>query len=633
VTNKVIIVTGVSGSGKTTVGNALAERLKVAFYDADSFHPASNVKKMSSGIPLDDDDREPWLKAINDLIQEKLPSSSLIIGCSALKEKYRDLLSAGIDLSSILWVHLQGNYDLIYRRMKERAGHFMTADMLQSQFEAYESPAQGLLVDVGQELNEITDQIISKLDMNKSDVGLIGLGVMGTSLARNIAGKGFSVSIFNRHVEGKEEDVARKTADKYAELKQSKPFDDLEAFTASLKTPRKIILMVNAGQAVDDVIVKLTPLLDAGDVVAECGNSHFRDTDNRQKKLATLGIHFVGTGVSGGEEGALKGPSIMPGGSTEGFELVKDILFSIAAKNELNEICCGHIGDGGAGHFVKMVHNGIEYAEMQLITEMYSHLRYDQKKEPGEIASVFEQWNQGDANSYLLSITIDILRFKDADGTPLINKISDVAGNKGTGSWTTITASELGVPVPAISEALFSRYLSSFSNDRSRYASLYQNEGNSFLIDGDNLMHTYMFCRIINHYQGMKLIKEASDTFKWDIDTAALLKIWSGGCIIRSSLLSVFRKGWTDSGSDIMEHPYTRNLINDHLGEIKQAISDLARSDRSYPVSSSCLEYFKMLVTPRSSAYMIQAQRDYFGAHTYKRIDDPSETSDHTNWY
>jgi 6-phosphogluconate dehydrogenase len=246
---------------------------------------------------------------------------------------------------------------------------------------------------------------------------------------------------------------------------------------------------------------------------------------------------------------------------------------------------------------------------------------------------VFEQWNQGDANSYLLSITIDILRFKDADGTPLINKISDVAGNKGTGSWTTITASELGVPVPAISEALFSRYLSSFSNDRSRYASLYQNEGNSFLIDDDNLMHTYMFCRIINHYQGMKLIKEASDSFKWAIDTAALLKIWSGGCIIRSSLLSVFRKGWTDSGSDIMEHPYTRNLVNDHLGEIKQTISGLARSDRSYPVSSSCLEYFKMLITPRSSAYMIQAQRDYFGAHTYKRIDDPSGTSHHTNWY
>ncbi|HLO81795.1 MAG TPA: NADP-dependent phosphogluconate dehydrogenase [Chitinophagaceae bacterium] len=631
--NKVILITGVSGSGKTTVGNALAERMKVAFYDGDSFHPAANVAKMSSGIPLDDHDRQPWLKAINERIREKLPSSSLIIGCSALKEKYRGLLSEGIDPSSILWVHLQGNYELIYQRMTERAGHFMTADMLQSQFEAYEAPAQGLLLDVNQDLEKIIDQIISKLEMNQSDVGLIGLGVMGTSLARNIAGKGFSISIFNRHIEGKEEDVARKMAATYAELNQSKPFDDLEGFVASLHTPRKIILMVNAGEAVDDVIVKLTPLLNAGDVIVEGGNSHFRDTNERQKKLAALGIHFVGTGVSGGEEGALKGPSIMPGGSIEGFELVKDILFSIAARNESNEICCGHIGDGGAGHFVKMVHNGIEYAEMQLITEMYSHLRYDQEKDPEEIALVFELWNQGEANSYLLGITIDILRFKDTDGTPLINKISDVAGNKGTGSWTTITASELGVPVPATAEALFSRYLSSFNNDRSKYASLYNKEHNSIHIDPEHLRQAYMFCRIINHYQGIKLIKEASDIFSWHIDTAALLKIWSGGCIIRSSLLSIFRKGWSACGSDIMEHPFTRSLVNAHLGEIKQTISDLARSNRSYPVSSSCLEYFKMLITPRSSAYLIQAQRDYFGAHTYRRIDDPSGTSHHTNWY
>jgi 6-phosphogluconate dehydrogenase len=633
VTNKLIIITGVSGSGKTTVGMALAERLKVPFYDGDAFHPASNVAKMSAGIPLDDDDREPWLKAINAMTREKLTSTSLIIGCSALKEKYRSMLSAGIDPGSISWVHLQGSYDLLYGRMTKRAGHFMPADMLKSQFETYEAPTHGILLDVGQELDIIIDQIISKLDMNKSDVGLIGLGIMGTSLARNIAGKGFSISIFNRHVEGKEEHVAKRMADQYEELKRSKPFDDLEAFSASLKTPRKIILMVNAGQAVDDVISKLVPLLDAGDVIAECGNSHFRDTDNRQKKLAALGIHFVGTGVSGGEEGALKGPSIMPGGSTEGFELVKDILFSIAAKNDRNEVCCDHIGDAGAGHFVKMVHNGIEYAEMQLIAEMYSHFRYDQKKEPDEIATVFEHWNQGDANSYLLSITIDILRFKDADGRPLIDRISDVAGNKGTGSWTTISASELGVPVPAISEALFSRYLSSFSGDRLRYASLYGKTDHSIVIDPGKLLHTYMFCRIINHYQGMKLIREASEVFNWHIDTAALLKIWSGGCIIRSSLLSIFRQGWNDYCSDIMEHPYTRNLVHTHLEDIKETISGLAGSDRSYPVSSSCLEYFKMLVTPRSSAYMIQAQRDYFGAHTYKRIDDPTGISHHTNWY
>ncbi len=633
VNNHVIIITGVSGSGKTSVGRALAERMEISFYDGDSFHPASNVAKMSSGIPLDDHDREPWLKAINGLIREKLPSASLIIGCSALKEKYRSLLTAGLDPSSILWVHLQGSYDLLYSRMKERAGHFMPADMLKSQFEAYEAPSQGILVDVGQDLNTIIDQIILNLDMSKSDVGLIGLGVMGTSLARNIAGKGFSISIFNRHVAGKEEDVARKTVSQYRELEHAQPFDDLVAFAASLKTPRKIILMVNAGQAVDDIIEKLTPLLDAGDVITECGNSHFRDTGQRQKKLGERGIHFVGTGVSGGEEGALLGPSIMPGGSREGFALMKDILLGIAARNNQGEICCDHIGDGGAGHFVKMVHNGIEYAEMQLITEMYSHFRYDQKKGPEEIARIFDLWNNGDAGSYLLGITIDILRFKDADGSPLIDKISDVAGNKGTGSWTSITACELGVPVPSMTEALFSRYLSSFKADRLRYSSLYASGDVALKIDTDDLLRTYMFCRIINHYQGMKMIREASDAFGWNIDTGALLKIWSGGCIIRSALLSILREGWEECGSDIMQHPFTQQLINAHLDSIKKTMSAMTGSDRAYPVCTSCLEYFKMLITPRSSAYLIQAQRDYFGAHTYKRTDDPSGISHHTKWY
>jgi 6-phosphogluconate dehydrogenase len=561
-----------------------------------------------------------------------LPSDTLILACSALKEKYRKLLSADIDPSFITWVHLQGDYNIIYRRMSERRGHFMNADMLRSQFETYEKPEYGLLLNIDQNLDQIMKQIVSSIEISKSEVGLIGLGVMGTSLARNISRNGFSLSIYNRHLEGIEEGVAKKMVEQFPELQHSKPFDDLEKFVASLALPRKIILMINAGKSVDDVIGNLLPFLQAGDVIVDGGNSHYRDTGSREKKLIESGVHFVGTGVSGGAEGALLGPSIMPGGSEQGFEMVKDVLLSIAARNDLNEICCDYIGDGGAGHFVKMVHNGIEYAEMQLIAEFYSHFRYDQQKDTEEIAYIFEDWNRGDASSYLLGITIDILRRKDADGLPLIDKISDEAGNKGTGSWTTISASELGVPVPAMTEALFSRYLSSFKTERNRYADIYDNEETQVFILGENLLHTYMFSRIMNHYQGIKLIKEASNNFEWQINTEALLRIWSGGCIIRSSLLSILRNEWLKCHADILEHTYTRNLINSRIIEIKETISKMSLSVRAYPVTSSCLDYFKGLISSRSNANMIQAQRDYFGAHTYKRTDDPSGKAYHTNW-
>lgn len=631
--NKVILVTGVSGSGKTTVGSALAKKLNAAFYDGDAFHPAANIAKMTAGIPLDDSDRLPWLQAINTAIQEKLPTETLVVACSALKEKYRALLSADIDPDAFVWAHLQGTYALIHQRISARAGHFMNPDLLRSQFEAYEAPTHGIQVDIDQDLDQIIHHIVANMNLNTSELGLIGLGVMGTSLARNIADKGFAISIFNRHVAGKEEGIAQKAAAKYPELHTAKSFDDLKAFVASLQSPKKIVVMVNAGPAVDDVLQQLLPLLDAGDVLVDGGNSHYKDTAKRQQQLATQGIHFVGTGVSGGEEGALLGPSIMPGGSKQGYESVKDILSAIAAKNDLNETCCDYVGDGGAGHFVKMVHNGIEYAEMQLIAEVYSHFRYDQKKEPETIASRFDAWNQGDASSYLLGITADILRHKDTDGLPLLDKIADAAGNKGTGSWTTITACELGVPVPAMTEALFSRYLSSFKKERLGYADLYPTEDTPISIETEALLHTFMFCRIVNHYQGLKLIQEASDTYGWHIQTEALLRIWSGGCIIRSTLLRILSHGWSDCQGDAMAHPYTRSLINAQLPNIKATVSLLAQSAHAYPVITSCLDYFKYLVSARSNAYLIQAQRDYFGAHTYQRTDDPSGTSYHTKWY
>ena len=644
---RVIIVTGVSGSGKTTVGKALAQRFGAEFHDGDQFHPPANVAKMSSRIPLNDDDREPWLKAINSFIRERLLPANhsprvdsprvdswrvpcLVIACSALKERYRSALTENLGPLDVQWVHLQGSYDVIYRRMNERKEHFMSADMLRSQFDAYEQPLQGIKINVDRDLDQVIDKIVSMISTGRSEVGLIGLGVMGTSLARNIASRGFTISIFNRHVAGKEEGVAKKAAAKFSELANAKPFDDLQAFVESLHTPRKIILMVNAGKAVDDVINNIGPFLQPGDTIVDGGNSLYKDTEAREKVLTDKGIHFVGSGISGGEEGALRGPSIMPGGSEAGCEQVKHILSAIAARNDQGEVCCGYIGKGGAGHFVKMVHNGIEYAEMQLITEVYAHLRYDQDKSAAEIADIFEGWNKLDAASYLLGITVDILRFKDADGLPLIDKIADAAGNKGTGSWTAMTAAELGIPGPAMAEALFARYVSSFRHERLVIADLYARTGTAIKIDLERLYNAYMFGRIINHQQGIKLIRDASGIYGWNIDTAALFRIWSGGCIIRSRLLDILRKSTV---GDVLIHPYVVDLINRNYEQIKSTISEMLMSNRGYPVLSSCLEYFKLMSSARNATYLIQAQRDYFGAHTYHRIDDPDGNSFHTHWY
>ncbi len=629
--NRVIVITGVCGCGKTTVGLALAERLNIRFYDGDRFHPEANIEKMAAGIPLTDLDRQPWLSAINAFIKERLPHETLIIACSALREKYRMELSTSIDPAAVSWIHLQGSYDVIYHRMLERKDHFMSAEMLRSQFDVYEHPKSGMMVNIDQHIDQIIENIVSGLALNKTDIGLIGLGVMGTSLARNIARNGFTISIFNRHVDGTEEGVAKKIKSLYPELQASQPFDNLEQFVTSLSAPRKILLMVNAGQPVDDIIRQLTPMLKAGDVIVDCGNTHFKDTERRQNELQKKNIHFVGAGISGGEEGALNGPSIMPGGSMQGFALIEDVLMAIAARNTSGEVCCDHIGDGGSGHFVKMVHNGIEYAEMQLIAEVYSHLRYNQQMAPVDIAAIFDEWNRGETGSYLLDITKNILRFNDTDGKPLIDKISDVAGNKGTGSWTTMTACEVGVPVPAMAEALFARYVSSFKADRDMYTKHYPQDKSSISIGTENLRLTFMFCRLMNHCQGIKLIGQASAIFGWNIDAAVLLKIWSGGCIIRSNLLSILRDGWAEH-QDVMMHPYTINLANAHLREIKATVSQLALSSLAFPVISSCLDYYKSMVTRRGNTYLIQAQRDYFGAHTYRRIDGNPEVSHHTKW-
>lgn len=630
--HRVIIITGVSGSGKTSVGEVLSKLTHLPFFDGDDFHPAANKEKMAAGIPLDDADRRPWLEAMNVFIREHLERGSLVIACSALKERYRQWLTEDLDKGAVAWFHLQGSYELIYQRMVARKGHYMGAGMLQSQFRDYEYPQEGRVISVDATVEEIALDILRILGDNKPSIGLIGLGVMGTSLARNIARSHFPLAIYNRRVEGKEEGVAERVREEYQELGHAFAFEHITEFVATLQPPRQIIMMVNAGKAVDAVIEELLPGLQAGDVLIDGGNSHYSDTVRREQLLRSKGIHFVGAGISGGEEGALHGPAIMPGGSPEGYAVVKPLLDAIAARNAQGEICCQYIGEEGSGHFVKMVHNGIEYAEMALIAEVYSYLRYGTGMPVADIARLFDSWNKADTASYLLEITIDILRYKDDDGELLLDKILDQAGNKGTGSWTSVAAAELGVATPSLTAALYARYVSAQHAQRQQYASVYDREPDTHQPDLLALQMAYQFCRLMHHHQGFSLIRAASDALGWKVDMASLLTIWSGGCIIRSALLGLLKQGWEDAAGDVLMHGYTRSLVAGYIEKIQDAILLVAGSTLASPVMMAGLQYFKQCTEARSNAYMIQAQRDYFGAHSFILSADPLKKSRHVDW-
>jgi 6-phosphogluconate dehydrogenase len=569
---------------------------------------------------------------MNAFIKEHLERGSLIIACSALKENYRQWLTEDLDVGAVARFHLQGSYELIYQRMVARKGHYMGAGMLQSQFRDYEYPQEGRVISVDATVEEIAMRILKVLGDNQPSIGLIGLGVMGTSLARNIARSHFPLAIYNRKVEGKEEGVALRASEQFPELRSAFPFEDIKAFVKALAPPRQIIMMVNAGKAVDAVIEELLPALQPGDVLIDGGNSHYSDTVRREQMLKLKGVYFVGAGISGGEEGALHGPAIMPGGSREGYGIVKEVLDAIAARNADGEICCQYIGEEGSGHFVKMVHNGIEYAEMALIAEVYAYLRDVADMPVADISRLFESWNKGDTASYLLEITIDILRYKDEDGGLLLDKILDQAGNKGTGSWTSVAAAELGVAAPSLTAALYARYVSAQHEQRQRYAAVYNVGNETTEQDLLSLQMAYQFCRLMHHHQGFSLIRAASDAHGWKVDMASLLTIWSGGCIIRSVLLGLLKEGWEEAGGDVLKHAYTRSLAAGYYTQIQQSALLVGGSVAASPVMMAGLQYFKQCTEARSNAYLIQAQRDYFGAHSFVLVDDPLKKSQHVDW-
>jgi 6-phosphogluconate dehydrogenase len=466
-----------------------------------------------------------------------------------------------------------------------------------------------------------------------SDIGVIGIAVMGENLILNMESKGFHVSAFNRTV-----DKVEKFTLGRAKGLNIYGAHTIEDFIGSLKSPRKVMLMVKAGKPVDDFIDILIPLLDKGDIIIDGGNSHFPDTERRIKYVESKGLLFIGTGVSGGEEGALKGPSIMPGGSPKAWEAVKPIFQGIAAKVDDGTPCCDWVGDGGAGHFVKMVHNGIEYGDMQLINEVYQIMKDVLGMSTSEMHDVFAEWNKGELDSYLIEITADILAYKEENGTHLVDKILDTAMQKGTGKWTVNTALDLGIPLTLITESVFSRCLSALKDERVAASKVLNGPTPNF--DGDkkaflkDLGAALYAAKVISYAQGYQMMKAAAKEFKWTLNYGSVALMWRGGCIIRSRFLGNIKEAF-DKNSDLnnlLLDSFFAEKMKDHQEGWRRVISTAVINGIPIPCLSAGLNYYDGYRCERLPANLLQAQRDYFGAHTYERVDKPRGEFFHTNW-
>ena len=463
---------------------------------------------------------------------------------------------------------------------------------------------------------------------NKSVFGVFGLGVMGSSISLNIADKGYALSVYNR-AEGGEENVVKNFMKTNGHRKNLHGFTDLVAFIESIERPRKILIMIKAGPTVDLVLNNLIPLLSKGDIILDGGNSHYLNTKKRFELAQAQGIEFIGAGVSGGEEGARRGPSIMPGGTKESYAKVSEVLESISAKDDFGKTCCAYIGPEGSGHFIKMVHNGIEYVEMQLLAELYALMSVEMTHK--EIADVFEAWNQGELSSYLLGITTEILNKKEGE-TYLLDLILDKAGNKGTGSWSSKAAFDLGIPNTMMSGAVFARYISSFKESREKLSHLPSTiKHKKEPLNLSLLKEAYQFARLINHQQGFKLMEMASESYEWNLNFSEIARIWSNGCIIKSHLMNDLHKYFKEDNDLFDMTEVTKVLIK---GE--SAITQILACGLDQRVSLHCFStsyyYWVDMTTKNLPANLIQAQRDFFGAHTYQRLDKSPEDYFHTKW-
>ena len=468
---------------------------------------------------------------------------------------------------------------------------------------------------------------------DKADIGLIGLAVMGQNLALNMDDHGFTVAVFNRTV-SKVDDFINGNA------KGTKIIGthSIEELVGVLKKPRRVMLMIKAGKPVDDFIEKLIPHLDPGDIIIDGGNSNYRDTMRRTEYLESKGLLYIGTGISGGEEGARHGPSIMPGGSPAAWPHVKPIFQAIAAKVADGTPCCDWVGENGAGHYVKMVHNGIEYGDMQLICEVYYLLKTALGMDADEMHEVFARWNEGKLNSYLIEITADILAYKDEDGEPLVEKILDTAGQKGTGKWTAISSLELGIPLTLIAEAVYARFLSALKEERVAASKVltgpdatYKGDKEAFIRD----LHDALYAaKIISYTQGYMLLRQAAKEYGWNLNLGGIALMWRGGCIIRSVFLGKIKEAFDKNPdlSNLLLDDYFRQEVEAAQGAWRRVVARAVELGIPVPALSSALAFYDGYRRERLPANLLQAQRDYFGAHTYERIDRPRGEFYHTNW-
>ncbi|EGE05526.1 6-phosphogluconate dehydrogenase, decarboxylating [Trichophyton mentagrophytes] len=475
-------------------------------------------------------------------------------------------------------------------------------------------------------------------DQAVADFGLIGLAVMGQNLIMNVADHGFTVVAFNRTVEKVDRFLANE-----AKGKSIVGAHSVQEFCSKLKKPRRIMLLVMAGKPVDDFIESLLPFVEKGDIIIDGGNSHYPDSNRRTKYLAEKGIRFVGTGVSGGEEGARYGPSLMPGGNEEAWPFIKDIFQSVAAKSD-GEACCDWVGDEGAGHYVKMVHNGIEYGDMQLITEAYDIMKRGLGMTPAEIGDVFEKWNKGVLDSFLIEITRDILRYNDDDGTALLEKILDAAGQKGTGKWTAINALDLGMPVTLIGEAVFGRCLSSLKDERIRASKVLKGPEPDFKGDRqefiNNLEQALYASKIISYAQGFMLIQEAAKVYEWKLNKPSIALMWRGGCIIRSVFLKDITNAYRTNPDleNLLFDDFFNKAIHNAQAGWRDVVSKSALWGIPTPAFSTALSFYDGYRSRDLPANLLQAQRDYFGAHTFKIKPEhasekyPEGKNIHVNW-
>lgn len=468
--------------------------------------------------------------------------------------------------------------------------------------------------------------------MSKQQIGVIGLAVMGKNLALNIESRGYSVAVYNRSANRTDDFLAKEAKGKNIAGTYS-----IEAFVQSLESPRKILLMVKAGQPTDTTIAQLKPYLQKGDILIDGGNTFFQDTIRRNRELSEAGIHFIGTGVSGGEEGALKGPAIMPGGQKEAYKLVEPILTAISAKVN-GEPCCTYIGSDGAGHYVKMVHNGIEYGDMQLISESYFILKHVLGLGAAELHDVFAGWNKGELDSYLIEITADIFAKTDEKtGRPLVDLILDTAGQKGTGKWTSENALDVGVPLPLITESVFARFISAMKSERVQAGKVlggpeikpFEDDKAAFI---EKVRRALYFSKIISYAQGFAQMKAASKDYGWHLQYGNIAKIFRGGCIIRAQFLQKITDAFSKNSEldNLLLDPYFKDIADHYQSALRDVVARAVQAGIPVPAFSSAIAYYDSYRAENLPANLIQAQRDYFGAHTYQRIDEAGVF--HTEW-